>query len=269
MRIKSLLLVLALPFFINCATDELGALEAAQFALDAGDYDTAITEATAALAADSTNVEASRVLGSAYFARSGIDFFNLSEGVLDLETSTDTNFQQIADVLPTESTPSDLRSAIEALLAAEGIDGTDLDGTVADAAFDLGLMEAIESFSIGVFSSDFVGTFDVTNITDDDAANVQEDLINFDNHLIEAGIDSTEVFISEIRQTYCVLEPISAGDGFTTEEYQCLVGCQLDDDPATFDTLTLSGGTILTCSALDPSSQSADVEACYDADTTL
>lgn len=269
MRIKSLLLVLALPLFINCASDELGALEAAQFALDAGDYDTAITEAETALAADATNVDASRILGSAYFGRSGIDFFDLSEGVLDLSESTDSNFQQIADVLPSTATAADLRSAITSLLDADGIDGADLDGTIADAAFDLGLMEAIESFSIGVYSSDYFGTFDVSAISDDDAASVQEDLINFDNHLIEAGIDSTESFIAEIRQTYCVLEPISAGEGFTTEEYQCLVGCQLDDNPDTFDTATLSGGTIATCAALDPTSQSADVEACYDADTTL
>jgi hypothetical protein len=271
-KIFILLFVISL---CSCATTEQSSLEDAQTALDNEDYDSAIDNATEALAEDSTNAAAARVLSNAYFGRSGIRFLDVMSGIFDLEENADdSNFAQIAAVLPdpydTTITEADVRLAIETLEGFAGIDATSFtDDDLADAAFDLGLMEAIEHFSLGVYGADYFGTFDVTGITDDDAAAVQEDLLNFDNRLVAAGVDETDnAFISDIRQTFCILKDISAADGFTTAEYQALVGCELDDDPDTFDTLTLTAD-IANCAALDPDGQTADVQACYDEDTTL
>lgn len=266
---KTVLGIFVLFSMVNCASGKVSNIQSAQFALDSGDYDKAIEDATDALATDPNSVEAGRILGSAYFARSGLNFLDIASGIVDLQNSTDTNLQQIADIVPDDATMADLRSAIEALEAIPGItDATITDDTVKDAAFDLGIMEIIEHFAVGVYSSNFKTSFDVTGITDDDATNVQTDLINFDNRLISSGVESTESFIGEVRQTFCILEPISAGDGFTTAEYQAFVGCQLSTDPSTFDTATLTAD-IPTCDTINPDSQGALVEACYDEDTSL
>lgn len=273
--IQKLFILLFVVSLCSCATTEQSSLEDAQTALDNADYDAAIESATEALAEDSTSAAAARVLSNAYFGRSGIRFLDVMSGIFDLEENADdSNFAQIAAVLPdpydTTITEADVRLAIETLEGFTGIDATSYtDDDLADAAFDLGLMEAIEHFSLGVYGSDYFGTFDVAGITDDDAAAAQEDLLNFDNRLIAAGVDETDnEFISDIRQTFCILKDVSAADGFTTAEYQALVGCELDDDPDTFDTVSLTAD-IANCAALDPDGQTAAVQACYEEDTTL
>ena len=269
MRLIKLLVVIMCLFTMACASSVQSNLEGARFALDNGDYSVAITKAGAVFTADATNAEAARILASAYFARSGMDFFNIAEGLVDLQNNTDANFQQIADVLPATADLDDLRSAISTLESLTGIDATSFtDDTLADAAFDLGLMQVIESFALGVYGSDYYGTFAPGSITDAQATSGLEDLVNFDNRLIASGVDSAESFLEELRQTYCILEPISAGSGFTTGEYQALVGCELSTDPSTFTTTTYSAD-IANCSALDPDSQSAAVQSCYTSDTVL
>lgn len=257
-------------FVIGCATTETGSLEAARFALDKGNYSKAITEATEALSANPDNYDAARILASAYLGRSGIDYLDLAEGALDLANNDDvSNFQQIADVLPETADVDDLRSAIETLEALDGIDATSFtDDVLADCAFDSGLMQLIEQFALGVYGSDYFGTFDVEGITATDRGNVLTDLIRFDNRLIAAGVDSTEDWLEEVRQTFCILEPISAGEGFTLAEYQAFVGCELDENPDTFDTASLTAD-IATCDDVNPENQGAAVQACYSQNTSL
>lgn len=265
-----------------CATSEMSGYEDAKFALDQGDYDTAIARGTTAVAENPNNYEAARVLASAYFGRSGISFSDLAEGIIDLSSGTGSNFQQIAGVLPVTATEADLRSAIETIEAAPAIDGTSYaDEVLADAAFDLGMMEIVEQFSLGAYGSNYFTSeeYDVANadvldtstITEEDAANAQTDLLNFDNRLISAGVvEADHDFIREIRQTFCVLKDITAPDGFTVGEYQAFVGCQLSSTAhqATFNTIQYSAD-IANCDALDPSTQIGTVEDCYDEDTTL
>lgn len=273
--IQKLFVIWFIVSLCACATSETSGLEDAQTALDNEDYDAAIENATEALAENSTNVAAARVLSNAYFGRSGIRFLDVISGIFDLEENADdSNFAQIAAVLPNPYNitiaEADVRLAIETLEGFTGIDATSYaDEDLADAAFDLGLMEAIEHFSLGVYGADYFGTFNVTGITDDDAASVLADLVNFDNRLIASGMDEADnEFISDIRQTFCILKDISAADGFTTAEYQALVGCELDDDPDTFDTASLTAD-IANCAALDPDGQTTAVQACYEEDTAL
>lgn len=252
-----------------CAPAELGNLEEARFCLDDSDYACAIENATAALSEDATNVEAARILASAYFGRSGLDFLEIAAGMLDLQDDTDSNFASIAAILPDDADLSDLRLAIETLEALAGIDDADLTANepLADVAYDLSLMQMIEHFAIGVFQSGFKDdAFDVSGISESDSDVVQDDLIGFDNRMIASGVESDTAFISEVRQTFCILEPLSAGEGFTQTEYQALVGCQLEGED--FDTAAVDAG-IADCSVLAPSNQDADVQACYDEDTSL
>lgn len=251
---------------LQCASNVDGALEKARFALDKGHLGTAINEATVALNNDPTNAEAARILASAYFARSGLDFLDLAEGIIDLDNSS-TKLRQIAGVLPATADMSDVRRAINVLTSLTSVSSANLTNEVADAAFDLGLMETIEQFALGVYGSNFKTTFDPSLITAEQASQVSGDLLAFDNHLINSGVQSTETYISDVRQTWCILEPLSTGTGFTTSEYQAFVGCQLTANPDTFDTTALDAN-IANCTAIDPDQQSATVRACYTTDTT-
>ena len=268
-QLKVIVLGVCALVFVNCASDFQSNLEKARFSLDRGEYTDAINYATSALAANPGDIVTTRLLADAYLGRSGVDFFDVLEGLVDLQNSTDTNFQAIADVLPDSISESDLRSAITTLEGLTGIDdATITNDALADAGFDLAILQVIEHFALGVYGSDFFGTFDPTDITSAQASAVQDDLIDFDDRLIAVGVDATEDYLDEIRQTYCVLEPLSAGTGFTVTEYQALVGCQLSSDPATFSTVTIDAG-IANCAVLDPSSQSTAVQDCYGADTEL
>lgn len=240
----------------GCATTELSKLEGARFALDKTNYTEAITKATAALAADPTNIEAARVLASAYLGRSGIDFLDLAEGVVDLANTNNNNFQDIAAVLPSTATLSDLRSAITTLESLTGIDAASItDEGLADAAFDLAIMQIVEQFALGIYGADYFGTLDTSGITDAQAATAQDDMIAWDNRLIASGLSSTEDFIIEIRRSYCVLERQSASDGFTADEYRQMVECQLSSSPPG------------ACSTYDPTT--AATTTCANSDTTL
>lgn len=267
--IRFFVLLLASLAFVRCASDYTSDLETAKFELDQGNYTAAISAATTATQARPGDIQASRILANAYLGRSGIEFLELAEGLTTLENSTDPNFSVIAGFLPTTATLSDLRSAITTLEAVTGIDDTAMTNEeLADAAFDLATMQMIESFALGVYHSNYFTTLDVSLITDTDRANVQDDLVDFDNRMIASGVDSTEQFITEVRQTFCILEPISAGSGFTVSEYRALVACQLSSSPSTVDTTAIDAG-IANCAALVPDTQAAAVLACYNEDTTL
>lgn len=268
--IKPILGLLIVFSFIQCARPLTSNIENARQALNEGDLTTAINLTQDVLADDPGNLEASTILASALFERSNLNFLDLTQAMLDLDNDDDSNFQAIADALPDEGDLDDLRAAIVALEAISGIDEDDIgNNAIAGAAFDLAFMEAIEHFAIGVYQSGFkAGNFDVTTISADNTSEVQEDLIEFDNRLIGAGVDETETFISDVRQTFCILEPISATDGFTTAEYQALVACQLSDNPDTFDTTALTAD-IANCNAINPNNQNAAVESCYDDNTSL
>lgn len=255
--------------FARCASSYTSDLETARFELDQGNYTAAITAATSAVQSRPGDIQASRILANAYLGRSGIDFLELAEGLTTLQDSADPNFGVIAGFLPTTADLDDLRTAITTLEAVPGVDdATITNEDLADATFDLAIMQMIESFALGVYHSNFFTTLDVTQIVDADRSAVQDDLIDFDNRIIASGIDSDEQFIAEVRQTFCILEPISAGAGFTVSEYRTLVNCQLSSTPDTVDTTAIDAG-IANCSVLIPADQSADVQACYNADTTL
>ncbi len=270
MRVKAILGVFLLLSFGACATNVASNLECARSELNNSQYTAAITCAQNVLADDPGHTEAITLLSSAYAGRSGIDVTLLATSLLDLDTATETNFQLVADSLPEDADLDDLRLAIETLETFPGIDAETIpeSSDAADQAFNLGMLKAAEHFVLGVYHADYFGSLDVSLLDDDDQAIAQDDLIVFDNLLVASGVDEGESFIEEIRQTFCILEPISADEGFTTQEFQALVGCQLSDDPETFDTTSLTAD-IVNCGQLSPDAQSEDVTTCINNDTNL
>lgn len=268
-RFQKLLLICTLPLWVACAATDQANLEDAKFALDAGNYTTAINKASIAVANNSASVEARRILASAYLGRSGIDYLDLAQEIIDLDSATITSFRQIASVLPATADLNDLRSAITTLQNTPGITASTITGSeLQDAAFDLGVMQIIEHFAIGVYNSNYFDSLDVDLLDADDKTNTQADLVNFDNRLIAAGVDSTEGYIQDIRHMFCVLEPITAEEGFTLAEYKSYIACQLSEDPSSVDTTAITAD-IANCAAIDPDSQSSTVQACYQTDTSL
>ncbi|MBF0104977.1 MAG: hypothetical protein HQM16_06580 [Deltaproteobacteria bacterium] len=268
--LKLLLTLVLISGITGCATNFASALEDARFALDNENWDEAIEKASDALAADPTSIEAGRLLSNAYFGRSGLDYLDIAEGIIDLETaSADSDLERIAAVLPDTVTMADLRLAITTLEGFAAISSATSyaaveDEELADAIFDLGMMQTIEHFAIGVYSSNYFGTFDPSLITADNATSVQSDLVGFDDRLIQSGLDADESYLNEIRKGYCVLANISAAAGFTQGEYQAWVACELSSDPSTVVTITYSAA-IANCAALNPEGASS---SCYGADTS-
>ena len=65
MKIRTIILVLAC-IFASCASGTNEKLDEARFALDSGDFDTAISKAGSVLTGDRANVEAALLLASAH-----------------------------------------------------------------------------------------------------------------------------------------------------------------------------------------------------------
>lgn len=270
MKLTRFFLIILFAFLVSsCASSVNSNLEDARFSLDNSDFDAAITSASAVLADDPDNIEASRILASAYFGRSGLDFFDLAEVLLNLQDATDPNFSVVAGALPTDANMDDLRLAIETLEALTGVDDDPIsDEALQDVVFDLAIMQAVEHFALGVYGADYFNDLNPALLVSNDASFAQDDLIDFDNRLIASGVESDNEFINQIRQTFCILEPISAGSGFTLGEFQALVGCELTDDSAAFDT-TVFSADIANCAALATENQGADVQTCYEENTSL
>lgn len=254
----------------GCATDFDENIESARFALDQGQFDTAISKAQDALDEDSTNIEARYLLGLAYVGKSGIDLIAVAEVLLRLEETNLTNFQAVASEIPQDGDLTNLRTGINIL---DGLNLTGIttisDDTRARYVFDLGLLKALEHIAIGVYASDYFGdNYDPAQITEAQYETVLDNLLTFDDDVVATGVSSNESFVRETRQTFCVLEPITAGAGFTIQEYRAFVACQLADDPSIVDTTEYTAD-IANCGDLDPDEQENSVLTCYRQNTAL
>lgn len=278
-KTKNFLLCCFLLSALNhCATTAQSNLEEARFALDEGDYQKAIDAATKAITADPNLTEAYRIKGDAQFSLSGIEFLEVEKGIVDL-AGANNDFAVIATSFPSFTTAAEadtamahIRDAITTLTLTPNIDDADVtDNThLAAAAFDLALMLTIDQYAIGIYNANVnIGsntTPDVTGIDATDAENAMNDLIAFDDFFISSGIDET--FVNNVRQVFWILENLSASEGFTTAEYQALVGCQLDPDNFAPATAVPTAG-VADCNAVNPTSQSTTIKDQYNDNTVL
>jgi len=276
-KIKNSLLCCLLLFTLNhCASTAQSNLEDARFSLDQGDYQAAIDAATKAIAADSSLVEAYRLLGDAQFGLSGVDLLDIEKEVVDL-SGADTGFAAVAAILPVFTTTTDsdaalahISDAIATLESTPGIDVTDVtnDTQLAAAAFDLAVMLTVDQYSIGVYKSGFSSSSDtltVSGITDADTATAKVDLTKFDNYFNSSGV--TKTFIDSVRQVFWMLEDFPANSGFKTAVFQAFVGCELKPDTFAPATEVPTAG-VATCADLNPDNQATSTQDKYDQDTT-
>lgn len=239
--------------FSACATSVNDGIDEARFALDSGDYATAVTKANEALTADPTNIEAALLLAAAYAGRAGITVLDISDDISDADNA-DSEFQVVRDALATEVTNfDDLRSAIVTLSTTLTPQPTSTHDLYGDHQFQLGLLETIEALSLPSITAKAEGetTPTVSRITAAIAANVQADFVNADDHLINAGMAASDALVQNIRKVYWATKNVSpAGtSGFTTGALQDINLCQLHSAPDTLGAGDFQEAAVATCAS--------------------
>ena len=252
--------VVILLGMVACASSGDADLEAARFALDSGDYDTAVTKAGAALTADPADVDAALVLSSAYSGKAGILLLDVTADLSE-ESNTDNEFDAIHDSLFGDINATtgldDLRSAIVTLNETLTPQPDATNERYTDLQFQAGLLAAVEAFGLPSLTAQPTadGAIDASLITSKDA--VEDDFINADDNFIESGLDATDTLITNIRENYCVLRSLSgAAEGFDLDVLQDLTWCQLDPTgaaPTSVASCAAFTTKFATCSGADDS----------------
>ena len=240
-----LLFIIMLFLLIGCATTVEEDIERAQFALDRGDWDTAIHYANLALEADLSNVQAALALSSGYAGKSGFKLHEILVKVADF-ASRRSVFKIVHDALTDESGEAVdldlLRIAIEVLTEWLNPQPNYKHPHFIDFTVKVAILLAAESYAVPPLLAQptLDGPIDTTNITEAAKSIVQSNFIDVDNHFINSDLPEDDGIIKQVRSTYCVLQSTSnTTDGFDLAALQDLVLCQLSDDP---DSLTSENG---------------------------
>ena len=242
--------------FTSCTATQNVRLEKARFAMDNGDYTSAIADINQAYTVDSTDEEIILLRASAYAGRAGLDLPTLAQNMTDSDNSS--NIFQVIHAAFVDTIGStglaDLRIAVTTLTTyITDVGVTAVDNTT-DIFGDLGILEAVEAFARPTILAQPTAddTVDATLITADNKAIVQTNLLDADNYLLDnAGYKTDNQLVKTVRQNYCVLTNATGASGFTLGVLRDLTVCQLADDP---DSLTLAGGdlsTVATCATFD------------------
>ena len=274
--LKLLLLMFSVGFLTAgaCPDSSDSLVDEVKTALDQGDYTTAVTKADELLVESDTPTNR-LLVASAYTGRSTLDLLDLVGKFADLVNGTVSDFQQIACVVqfpdPTANL-ADLRKSITTLQSL----GTALDDDAnKEAAFELGMLEAIEAFVLPTnkgatpaagtnLKSCSTAVFTATattvgNISEADRVNVQADFVDSDNRLRKAGLKNDNDILKALFQTYCRLKSASVSDGFTQGDLQAFTWCEMNT--AGFPAGGFGG--IATCLAFaEAGANSAAITAC-------
>lgn len=250
--------------FSGCASSSDTGIEEAKFALDSGDWDKAIQSASAVLADDPSNVEAALALAEAYAGRSGITVMKLMTTIADRTKDRDL-FDAVQDVAidrPTKRVHmGDLGSAIDTLANQLKLEPAPKNSLYPDVLFETAVLRIIEAFLTPSYAAqpDNEGAIDAENITEDDRARVQDDLLQADNELEAAGVSDSDGLITNMRETWCVLKNLSAPfDGISLSVLRDLVLCQIStDDGNALTAADFESPNITSCSDFDFSACSA------------
>lgn len=218
---------------------------------------------------------ANRLLAaSAYTKKSSIDLLDLVGEFSNLSGNTTTSdFKQIGCIVqlsdPTNQL-ADLRLALERL---DVIEDTTLALTVnKEASFQLGMLQALEAFVLPTNRGAVPVSVDKSNcaaavfrvnaetldsISETDATNVLNDFVNSDNHLREADLENDSEIIEPIFENYCRLKSASGNQGFSRNELQAFVWCELDSG-----SFPANGfGSVANCTVFSESSGSPNAAA--------
>lgn len=247
-RFQSIIVTMVALALAACAPSGSADIEAARFALDSGDYSTAITKAQAALTADTTDVDAAMVLSSAYAGQAGIRLLAVTADISDTG-NTENEFEAIHDAFIASISVDDLdelRAAITTLTTTLTEEPAATHELYGDFNFQLGTLETIEIFAAPSITAQPAdgGAIDATAITSKD--DYQTDFINADDRLIAAGMTADDDLVDILRKNYCVLHDLSAGDGFDLDVLQDLISCQLSENA---DAVTTTAAGVANCAA--------------------
>ncbi len=229
-------------------------LDDARFALDNADYNSAITSAGAATAADPSNLNAFNLLSAGYSGQSGLNLLNLAQVLTDSGNSN-TIFATLHTNLVTQivHTGADYSAGLASLNTGittlaigsttftgapttyggniVGAFGTDLQNQY---FFQMGILMYIQALGLPTITAQpsASGTITQGAITAANATTVQNDFINGYASLANpaSGIATTNALLTTLSKNYCVLKAVYAlggGNTFLTA-LQDLTVCQLN-----------------------------------------
>ncbi|MBI2342383.1 MAG: hypothetical protein HYU98_06605 [Deltaproteobacteria bacterium] len=201
---------------------------------------TAANEAQTILDSEPNNADAALIKSAALATRGGIDILDIlaelaKTGVSGGVDNDTQKFKIIHNaVVGSVQNITDLRTAIAALTSFDASTLDTASEIYKDFYFQMGMLQTIEAFSLPTITAQptAADAVDPTPIDATEKDPVLDDFLNADNNLGIAGLDSADdtgfQLVTAIRQNYCILNNISGGGGgFTTEELQDLMSCQL------------------------------------------
>ncbi len=257
------------------ATSVNSNLDKARFALDqckatnTAACTTALNDANNVLASEPNNTDAALIKSAALATSGGLDMLSLISSLAETgATNESQKFKLVYDaVIANVQDVDDLRTAITALTGITAPVATDT--IYKDYYFQLGILRAIEAFSLPTVKAQASGTSAVTvaNITQTHKDSVQDDFLNADKDLIKGGIADATVsgwdLVKAVRQNYCTLKNLMlpGTQGFNLALLQDLISCQLCIDvtdvsicakpAANMVAADFLSGLVATCASFD------------------
>lgn len=237
-------------------------IDDANKALNEGNWAKAISAATAATAADPSNLEAFLLLCSGYAGQAGVDLLEITKELSNTTTS-DTAFDLVHDTLLTTMTANgcaigtclaDLNTAITTLTASFTGNVANYDASLRKQYyFQLGILQYINALGLPTLTAQPTasGTITPTDVTLAITTTTQNNFINGYANLTDAstGIPTTNALVTTLSKNYCVLKnsSVTAGtaSGINLGVLRDLTLCQLTPTPA-----TAAVTTVANCAAL-------------------
>jgi hypothetical protein len=245
---RFLIVLLLYPVIcLGCASSAQEDLEIARFALDSGDWDTAIEHASAVLSEDSSDVDASLLLASAYAGKSGIEVVDVFSRLADY-AHRKSMYRNVHDALTAHGqktyNPIYIRRGILALTEVLRPLPGENNELFMDHLFKTSLLYMVEAFATPSMVSQPTrhGEIDTSKITDEIKDDVENDFLRADEMFLKYGFKESDDPVKQIRYTRCQLQEASGTTGgFEKPALQDMVLCQLSDDP---DSLSKDNGDL-------------------------
>lgn len=258
---------------LGCASSVDKDLDDARKALNDGNWAKAITSATAATAAEPTNLEAFLLLCSGYAGQAGVDLLEITKELTDTTTSNDS-FDLVHDTLLTTMTSegcvigtclTDLNTSITTLTTSfTGTVGTYDAYLQKQYYFQLGILQYIQALGLPTLTAQptHAGTITPTDVTAAINTTTQTDFIAGYANLTNSttGIATSNALATILSKNYCALkaESVIAGtaSGLNLGVLQAFTLCQLSTTPATEATVVLAP-TVANCAVFTTQLDSA------------
>lgn len=240
----------------GCVSSSETNIESAKFALDSGDWSSAIEKATAVLQEDPGNVQAALLLSSAYAGRAGIKVMTLAEIASDAVKRKELFSAMHAKLSEEQVNTDDLHLSIRSLTVFLSPQPSEIDQFYIDQKFESGLLLTIEAFGLASLKAQPTadGPIDTSKITEDDRVITQEDLHECDNFLIDSGLTENDDLVKNVRYLYCILHENSGGvSGFTRDILRDYTLCQLTPNNETLSSANgdFTSSVITKCTDFD------------------